>query len=57
MEKLLIEDTKIDAAARLKLSSSARKIITEVSQEWDIFTGITTTMSVPRISFALRDRE
>ena len=35
LEKLLIEETKIDAAARLKISSQ-RKIITEGSQEWDI---------------------
>ena len=35
LEKLLMEETKIDAAARLKISSQ-RKIITEGSQEWDI---------------------
>ena len=35
LEKLLMEETKIDAAARLKISSH-RKIITEGSQEWDI---------------------
>ena len=35
LEKLLLEETKIDAAARLKISSQ-RKIITEGSQEWDI---------------------
>ncbi len=35
LEKLLIEETKIDAAARMKISSQ-RKIITEGSQEWDI---------------------
>ena len=35
LEKLLTEETKIDAAARLKISSQ-RKIITEGSQEWDI---------------------
>ena len=34
-EKLLMEETKIDAAARMKISSQ-RKIITEGSQEWDI---------------------
>ena len=33
--KLLIEETKIDAAARQKISSQ-RKIIVEGSQEWDI---------------------
>jgi hypothetical protein len=33
--KLLIEELKIDAAARLKISSQ-RKIILEGSQEWDI---------------------
>ena len=32
LEKLLIEETKIDAAARMKISSQ-RKIITEGSQE------------------------
>ena len=35
LEKLLVEETKIDAAARMKISSQ-RKIITEGSQEWDI---------------------
>ena len=35
LEKLLTEETKIDAAARMKISSQ-RKIITEGSQEWDI---------------------
>ena len=35
LEKLLMEETKIDAAARLEISSQ-RKIITEGSQEWDI---------------------
>jgi hypothetical protein len=35
LERLLMEETKIDAAARLKISSQ-RKIITEGSQEWDI---------------------
>jgi hypothetical protein len=35
LEKLLIEETKIDAAARMKISSQ-RKIILEGSQEWDI---------------------
>ena len=35
LEKLLMEETKIDAAARQKISSQ-RKIITEGSQEWDI---------------------
>jgi len=35
LEQLLTEETKIDAAARLKISSQ-RKIITEGSQEWDI---------------------
>ena len=35
LEKLLLEETKIDAAARLKISSQ-RKIIVEGSQEWDI---------------------
>ena len=34
LEKLLMEETKIDAAARMKISSQ-RKIITEGSQEWD----------------------
>ena len=35
LEKLLTEETKIDQAARLKISSQ-RKIIVEGSQEWDI---------------------
>jgi uncharacterized protein len=35
LEKLLMDETKIDAAARMKISSQ-RKIITEGSQEWDI---------------------
>lgn len=35
LEKLLMEETKIDAAARLKIASQ-RKIIPEGSQEWDI---------------------
>ncbi len=35
LEKLLTEETKIDAAARLKIASQ-RKIIPEGSQEWDI---------------------
>ena len=35
LEKLLMEETKIDAAARQKIASQ-RKIITEGSQEWDI---------------------
>ena len=35
LEKLLMEETKIDAAARMKISSQL-KIITEGSQEWDI---------------------
>jgi hypothetical protein len=35
LEKLLLDETKIDAAARMKISSQ-RKIITEGSQEWDI---------------------
>ncbi len=35
LEKLLLEETRIDAAARLKISSQ-RKIIMEGSQEWDI---------------------
>ena len=33
--RLLTEETKIDQAARLKISSQ-RKIIVEGSQEWDI---------------------
>jgi hypothetical protein len=35
LEKLLLEEMRIDAAARLKISSQ-RKIIMEGSQEWDI---------------------
>lgn len=35
LEKLLLEETKIDAAAKLKIASQ-RKIIVEGSQEWDI---------------------
>ena len=35
LEKLLMEETKIDSAARMKISSQ-RKIIVEGSQEWDI---------------------
>ncbi len=35
LEKLLMEETKIDAAARQKIASQ-RKIIVEGSQEWDI---------------------
>ncbi len=35
LEKLLMEETKIDQAARLKITSQ-RKIIMEGSQEWDI---------------------
>jgi uncharacterized protein len=35
LEKLLLEETKIDAAARLKIASQ-RKIILEGSLEWDI---------------------
>ncbi|MCU1321580.1 MAG: hypothetical protein JWM43_1229 [Acidobacteriaceae bacterium] len=35
LEKLLMDETKIDAAARMKISSQ-RKIIVEGSQEWDI---------------------
>ncbi len=35
LEHLLTEETKIDAAARQKISSQ-RKIILEGSQEWDI---------------------
>lgn len=35
LEKLLMEELKLDAAARLKISSQ-RKIILEGSQEWDI---------------------
>ena len=35
LEKLLLDETKIDSAARMKISSQ-RKIIQEGSQEWDI---------------------
>jgi uncharacterized protein len=35
LEKLLTEETRIDAAARLKIASQ-RRIIPEGSQEWDI---------------------
>lgn len=35
LEKLLTEETRIDAAARQKIDSQ-RKIILEGSQEWDI---------------------
>jgi hypothetical protein len=35
LETLLTQETKIDQAARLKISSQ-RKIILEGSQEWDI---------------------
>jgi hypothetical protein len=35
LEKLLTEETKLDAAARLKIASQ-RKIILEGSQEWEI---------------------
>ncbi len=35
LEKLLLEETKLDAAARMKISSQ-RKIIVEGSQEWEI---------------------
>jgi hypothetical protein len=35
LEQLLEQETRIDAAARLKISSQ-RKIIAEGSQEWDI---------------------
>jgi hypothetical protein len=35
LEALLLAETKIDAAARLKISAQ-RKIILEGSQEWDI---------------------
>ncbi len=35
LEHLLTEETKLDAAARLKIASQ-RKIIVEGSQEWDI---------------------
>jgi hypothetical protein len=35
LEKLLMEEMKIDSAAKLKIASQ-RKIIQEGSQEWDI---------------------
>ncbi len=35
LEKLLLEELKLDAGARLKIQSQ-RKIIVEGSQEWDI---------------------
>ena len=35
LEKLLLEETRIDQAARLKIASQ-RRIIPEGSQEWDI---------------------
>jgi hypothetical protein len=35
LETLLTEETKLDAAARLKIASQ-RRIIPEGSQEWDI---------------------
>ena len=35
LEKLLMEETKLDAAARQKIASQ-RKIIVEGGQEWDI---------------------
>lgn len=35
LERLLLEETKLDAAARQKISSQ-RRIILEGSQEWDI---------------------
>ncbi|HXS14054.1 MAG TPA: DUF507 family protein [Acidobacteriaceae bacterium] len=35
LEKLLTEETRIDAAARQKIASQ-RRIIVEGSQEWDI---------------------
>lgn len=35
MEKVLMEETKLDAGARLKIASQ-RRIIPEGSQEWDI---------------------
>ncbi len=35
LEKLLMEETKLDAAARQKIASQ-RRIIPEGSQEWDI---------------------
>ena len=43
LEKLLTEETKIDAAARQKIASQ-RKIIVEGSQEWDILYASITTM-------------
>lgn len=35
LEKLLMEETKLDAAARQKIASQ-RRVIPEGSQEWDI---------------------
>ena len=35
LEKLFMEETKLDGAARLKIASQ-RRIIPEGSQEWDI---------------------
>jgi hypothetical protein len=35
LEKLLLDEMKIDAAAKLKIATQ-RKIIVEGSQEWDI---------------------
>ena len=35
LEKLLLDELKLDAGARLKIQSQ-RKIIVEGSQEWDI---------------------
>jgi hypothetical protein len=35
LEKLLMDETKLDAGARLKIASQ-RRIIPEGSQEWDI---------------------
>ena len=35
MEKVLMDETKLDAGARLKIASQ-RKIIPEGSQDWDI---------------------
>jgi len=35
LEKLLLDEMKLDAAARLKISSQ-KKLIVEGSQEWDI---------------------
>jgi hypothetical protein len=35
MEKVLMDETKLDAGARLKIATQ-RKIIPEGSQEWDI---------------------